>query len=144
MTRVFEAEVNVFAEPIRFEAYTEPTGTSAGMGNEMWAEVDNPLYDPDNPFLHNGEPLGPKDFPGFIPDIMQPLSQTLARGGSNEATQAGSLYGPRDYAIIVEPDWRFKHGNVYYRVIGDPNFNIIHPLTRQDYGYVQWTIRKGG
>ena len=56
---VFVAGVNVFAVPIQFQEYSEPSGVRGGMGNEKWADVDNPLYDPDNT-----QGLGPKDFPG--------------------------------------------------------------------------------
>lgn len=134
---VFEAGVTVFADPIQFQELSDPEN----MGNDEWNNVTNPLYSPTRPVFKG---LTAQDFPGFVPDVAQPLSQTLARGGTNEATQSGSLYGPREYVGIVKPDWRFRHGGVFYRVVGDPNFDIDHPLTGEDFGYVQWTIRKGG
>lgn len=136
---IFRADVNVFAPPLRFQQSTDVTGASAGMGNENWNDVDNPLYDPQNVMGY-----GVKDFIGFVPDIQQPLSQALARGGTNEATQSGSLYGPREYASIIKNDWRFLFGSVYYHVVGDANFDFDHPLTGEDFGYVEWTVRKGG
>lgn len=136
---VFVAGVNVFATPIRFQAKSDASGVRAGMGNDAWADVNNPLYDP-----QNEAGLGPKDFPGFVPDLQAPLSQSLSRGGTNEATQSGSLYGPREYAAVIKNDWRFLHGTTYWHIVGDANFDMNHPLTNEDFGYVEWTVRKGG
>lgn len=139
---IFQAGVNVFTDPIRFEASADSLDASrAGMGNDSWVEVVNPLYDPTNPLF---EGLIAKDFPGFLPDLQQPLSQTLARGGTNEATQSGSLFGPREYAGVIKNDWRFRHGTLFWHIVGDANFDLNHPFTGEDFGYVEWTVRKGG
>lgn len=144
---IFVADVNVHAASLQFENYSDsPDPARAGMGNLDWFSVDNPLFDPDHPGINlaTGVPYGPKDFPGFVVDVQQPLAQSLSRGGSNEATQMGSLYGPKPYAAIILPDWRFRWGTTSYHIVGDVMFDFVHPLTGVDFGYAMWTIRKGG
>lgn len=136
---IFDPDVNVIGLTLQFEQFTDAAGPRAGMGNEDWVAVDNPLYDPAKPNGH-----GPKDFPGCVPVVDQPLSQTLARGGTNETTQSGSLFAPKAYAEIIEPDWRFEYQGVKYHIIGKPSWDYLHPLTGEDFGYVEFTVRKGG
>lgn len=139
---IFQAGVNVFTAPMRFEEWTDVAeGDRAGMGNQEWVQQTNPLFDADDP-LYAG--LTDKDFMGFWATIMQPLAQTLSRGGSNEATQAGSLYGPREFASIILPDWRFMWVDVYYHIVGRPNWDMNHALTNENFGYVEFACRKGG
>lgn len=138
---VFQAGQNVFVPPIQFEAYTDGSGFRANMGNYEWNEVVNPLYDADDD-LFTG--LTDKDFPGFVVHVEPPFGRSMSSQGANESPQFGNLYGPREYATIVEDDWRLQHNGVWFHVSGAESYNLDHPLTGENFGYVLWTMRKGG
>jgi hypothetical protein len=138
---VFAPGVNVFTPPIRFEAYTDGAGPRSGMGNYDWNEVDNPLYDPNDP-LFDG--LTAKDFPGFVVDIQMPFGRSMSTQSANESPQFGMLFAPRNYSTIVQADWRFNWQGVFYHITGAPAYDVDHPLTGENFGYVQFMARKGG
>lgn len=58
------------------------------------------------------------------------------------ATQGGLLYVPRGTAVV--DNMRFFHKGVWYGVRGPARYDYDHVLTRENFGYVEFTIVKGG
>lgn len=58
------------------------------------------------------------------------------------ATQSGLLYVPRGTRLL--DNRRFFYQGVWYGVRGAPRYNFNHVLTGEDFGYVEYTIVKGG
>jgi hypothetical protein len=90
-----------------------------------------------NQFPRAGRAVGELDH--CVPVVDAPLAQSLSRG---MATQSGSVFVPKDSG--VEDNMRFFYGGTWYGIIGDPRWNYLHALTGEDYGYVEFTVRKGG
>lgn len=57
-------------------------------------------------------------------------------------TQNGKLYVPRGTAVV--DDMRFFDKGVWWGVRGPARFDFDHVLTGENYGYVEFTIVKGG
>ena len=74
-----------------------------------------------------------------IPVVDAPLAQTLARG--TVSTQSGSVFVPRDSGVA--DNMRFFTRDLV-GIVGDERWNYIHALTGEDFGYVEFTVRKGG
>lgn len=55
---------------------------------------------------------------------------------------AGLLYVPRGVAVV--DNMRFFHNGVWYGVRGPARYAFDHALTRENFGYVEFTIVKGG
>lgn len=91
-----------------------------------------------NQQVRAGRPVGMLDH--CVPVVDAPLAQTLARGTAS--TQSGSVFVPRNSG--VKDDMRFFYGGTWYGVVGDERWNYDHALTGEDYGYVEFTVRKGG
>lgn len=122
---VFVPGVNVYGITVQMKRKLDVTSPHAGMGDDDWVDAGLAIGD-------------------CVPVVDQPLAQSLARGGSNEATQSGSLFVPRAAADAIEVDMRFAYQGTNYHIIGKPSWNYAMPLTGEDFGYVEFTIRKGG
>lgn len=55
---------------------------------------------------------------------------------------AGLLYFPRGTAVV--DNMRFFYNGVWYGTRGPARYNFDHVLTRENFGYVEMTIVKGG
>lgn len=62
--------------------------------------------------------------------------------GSVGGAAAGMLYVPRGAAVV--DNMRFFYNGVWYGVRGPARYNFDHVLTRENFGYVELTIVKGG
>ena len=58
------------------------------------------------------------------------------------ATQDGKLYVPRGVGVV--DNMRFFHNGVWWGVRGAARYDFDHGLTQENYGYVEFTIVKGG
>ena len=52
------------------------------------------------------------------------------------------LYAPGDAG--VEDNMRFEFQGLRYGVFGPPRYNYRHGFTQEDFGYIEFTIAKGG
>lgn len=75
-----------------------------------------------------------------VPVVDAPLAQTLSRGTAS--TQSGSVFVPRDSG--VRDNMRFFYQGTWFGIVGDQRWDYPHALTGEDYGYIEFTIRKGG
>lgn len=57
-------------------------------------------------------------------------------------TQDGSVFVPRG-SDLASGD-RFTHQGKTYGVVGDAQWDMNHPFTGDDFGYVEYSIRLGG
>lgn len=116
---VFIPGVNVFGVTLVFQKDHAPTA-SQQRGNHDWQDE-----------------VTVED---CVPAIGAPLTQTYARGA--DSTQTGSVFVPRDSGVT--DNMRFFYQGTWFGVVGDPQWNYDHALTRENYGYVEFTARKGG
>lgn len=90
-----------------------------------------------NQFPRAGREVGELDH--CVPVVDAPLAQSLSRGMS---TQSGSVFVPKGSGVA--DNMRFFYEGTWYGIIGDPRWNYLHVLTGEEYGYVEFTVRKGG
>lgn len=130
---VFAPGVNVHGVTLVFEE-DHATEDQKARGNHKWepaAGIVNQLPRP-------GRPVGALDH--CVPVVDAPLAQTLARGTAS--TQSGSVFVPRGSGVA--DNMRFFYGGTWYGIVGDARWNYDHALTQENYGYVEFTVRKGG
>lgn len=130
---VFVPGVSVLGLPIAFEK-DEATEAAKGRGNHDWV----PATEIVNQFDRPGRPDGTLDH--CVPVVDAPLAQTLARG--TVSTQSGSIFVPRGSGVA--DGMRFFYHGTWYGIVGDERWDYLHPLTGEDQGYVEFTVRKGG
>lgn len=72
-----------------------------------------------------------------------PMSDLVSqRGQGSQYTLDGILFAPRGSGL--QNGDRFSYQGQTYDVIGGPQWDMVHPMTGDDYGYVVYTIRWGG
>lgn len=103
-------------------------------GNHDWQPATGIV----NQFPRAGRPIGTLDH--CVPVVDAPLAQTLAR--STQSTQSGSIFVPRGSGVT--DNMRFFYHGTWYGIVGDERWDYEHALTGEDYGYVEFSVRKGG
>lgn len=73
-----------------------------------------------------------------VPDLDDPQPATDGEG----YTQSGVFFVPRG-SDLKDGD-RFKYQNKTYGVVGDAQWDMNHPLTGADFGYVYYLVELGG
>lgn len=130
---VFVPGVNVRGVSLLFEE-DHATDQEKSRGVHDWGPATGIV----NQRVRPGRPVGMLDH--CVPVVDAPLAQTLSRG--TQATQSGSVFVPRDSG--VKDDMRFYYNGTWYGIVGDERWNYDHALTGENYGYVEFTVRKGG
>jgi len=69
-----------------------------------------------------------------------PVAVTTESGA--RYTQDGSVFVPRG-SDLRHGD-RIPYQGTVYSVVGNVRWDMDHPLTRADFGYVEYAIRRGG
>lgn len=133
---VFMPGVNVFGITITFQEDLASEADKA-RGNHDWQPAAGVVCPP-RPQGAPGPAAGELDHCVLVVDA--PLAQTLARGTAS--TQSGSVFVPRNSG--VHDNMRFFYHGTWYGVVGDERWDYDHPLTRENYGYVEFSLRKGG
>jgi len=133
---VFIPGVTVFGVTITFEKDVATPGEKA-RGNHTWVAADEVTCSP----RPDGAPAPlPGEIDHCVPVVDAPLAQTLARG--TVSTQSGSIFVPRGCGVT--DNMRFFYQGTWFGIVGDARWNYNHPLTQEDYGYIEFTVRKGG
>lgn len=129
---IFIPGVSVFGVTLLFE-HDAATDEAKAMGDPDWQPATT---------IVNQQPRAgrlPGELDHCVPVVDAPLAQSLSRG---MATQSGSVFVPADSGVA--DNMRFFYNGTWYGVIGDARWDYNHALTGEDYGYVEFTIRKGG
>jgi hypothetical protein len=103
--------------PIAGETIVAQRPTSDGLGNLSWADltaIDNAVFALESP----------------------------SSDGDSVYTQTGSLFVPRG-SDITNGD-RVTFQGRYFVVVGPPAWDMNHPMTGEDFGYVEVRIQWGG
>lgn len=132
MSAVFVPGVNVVGVSIDFQEDMADDDAKE-MGDHDWQPATGIV----NQQPRAGRADGTLDH--CVPVVDAPLAQSLSRGMS---TQSGSIFVPRDSG--VRDNLRFFYGGTWYGIIGDARWNYEHALTGENFGYVEFTVRKGG
>lgn len=130
---VFIPGVSVLGVSIPFEEDLAPEAKRL-RGNHDWQPATGIV----NQFDRPGRPVGTLDH--CVPVVDAPLAQTLAR--ATVSTQSGSIFVPRGSGVT--DSMRFFYHGTWYGIVGDERWDYEHALTGEDYGYVEFTVRKGG
>ena len=133
---IFVPGVNVIGVTLLFERDDAPEAEKA-RGNHAWVPATE-IICPDRPPGDPSPLAGELDH--CIPVVDAPLAQTLARG--TVSTQSGSVFVPRDSGVA--DNMRFLYQGTWFGIVGDERWNYNHALTGEDFGYVEFTVRKGG
>lgn len=86
----------------------------------------------------NWQPLN--SIPHCVIDMNRPVADD--ERSSRRSTQAGSLFAPRGCGL--KDGDRFTYQNVTFGIVGNALWDMDHPLSGDDFGYVEYVIRKGG
>ena len=132
---VFVPGVNVFGATILFQEDLADAAAKA-RGNHDWQPAAGIVCPP----RADGTTPAPGELDHCVPVVDAPLAQTLARG--TESTQSGSIFVPRGSG--VKDNMRFFYQGTWFGIVGDERWNYDQVLNREDYGYVEFSVRKGG
>jgi hypothetical protein len=119
---VFVPGVNVFGEPITFQRDHAPIRDTQ-RGNHDWQDevtIDNCVVLVDQP------------------------ATGLVGTRTEFITQGGALYVPRGPHEQLVDNMRFWYLRMWYGLISPPRLDFNHVLTGENWGYVEYTIVKGG
>jgi len=130
---VFIPGVSVKGVSLAFEE-DHATPQQQARGNHDWQAATGIV----NQKPRAGRPVGTLDH--CVPVVDAPLAQTLSRGTAS--TQSGSVFVPRESG--VKDNMRFFYNGTWYGIVADARWDYDHALTGEDYGYVEFTVRKGG
>jgi hypothetical protein len=74
---------------------------------------------------------------GSFPALVELTGPALQSSSGTASAQAGTVYVPRGADVQVGD--RVTWGGTHYLISGGPNFDMDHPMTGDDFGWVAYT-----